>query len=48
MTESNSCGSVAYSHDSVCQHVLDMPAVLDAVLPGIPHLLRSSSAGTPV
>ena len=48
MTESNSCGSVAYAHDSICQRVLDMPAVLDAVLPGIPHLLRSLSAGAPI
>ncbi len=48
MAESNSCGSVAYTHDSICQRVLDMRAVLDAVLPGIPHLLRSSSVGTPV
>ncbi len=48
MAESNSCGSVAYTNDSICQRVLDMPAVLDAVLPGIPHLLRSSPAGAPV
>ena len=48
VAESNSCGSVAYTHDGICQRMLDMPAVLDGVLPGIPHLLRSSSAGTPV
>ncbi len=48
MAESNSCGSVAYTHNSICQRVLDMPAMLDADLPGIPHLLRSSPAGAPV